>query len=116
MIQGGGFTQDGTLKRTRQPIKLEASNSLGNTTGTIAMARTNDSDSATSQFFINLIDNDFLNASPNNQGYAVFGFVTFGMEVVKTIATAKTASRGPHGDWPKEDIVIKRTTYMKVAR
>ncbi len=113
MIQGGGFTQDGTQKRTRQPIKLEARNGLRNATGTIAMARTSDPDSATSQFFINLADNDFLNASPNNQGYAVFGVVVFGMEVVKTIATVNTASRGPHGDWPKEDIVIKRAAYVK---
>ncbi len=112
MIQGGGFTPDGAQKRTRQPIKLESKNGLKNTAGTITMARTNDPDSATSQFFINLIDNSFLNASPGNQGYAVFGAVTAGMETVKAIAAVKTATRGSHGDWPREDIVIKRA-YMK---
>ncbi|MCX6648758.1 MAG: peptidylprolyl isomerase [Candidatus Bathyarchaeota archaeon] len=112
MIQGGGFTPDATQKKTHQPIRLESKNGLKNTKGTIAMARTNDPDSATSQFFINLIDNAFLNASPGNQGYAVFGHVTAGMETVDAIAAAKTATRGPHGDWPKEDIAIKRA-YMK---
>jgi peptidyl-prolyl cis-trans isomerase B (cyclophilin B) len=112
MIQGGGFTPDGQQKRTHQPIRLESKNGLKNTKGTIAMARTNDPDSATSQFFINLIDNSFLNASSGNQGYAVFGAVTTGMETVDAIAAAKTATRGPHGDWPKEDIAIKRA-YMK---
>jgi cyclophilin family peptidyl-prolyl cis-trans isomerase len=112
MIQGGGFTPDGSQKGTRQPIRLESKNGLKNTAGTIAMARTNDPDSATSQFFINLIDNSFLNASPGNQGYAVFGTVTTGTETIKSIATAKTATRGPHGDWPKEDITINRA-YMK---
>jgi peptidyl-prolyl cis-trans isomerase A (cyclophilin A) len=112
MIQGGGFTPDGAQKRTHQPIKLEARNGLKNTAGTIAMARTNDPDSATSQFFINLIENSFLNASPGNQGYAVFGAVTAGMEAVKAIAAVRTATRGPHGDWPKEDIVIEHA-YMK---
>jgi cyclophilin family peptidyl-prolyl cis-trans isomerase len=112
MIQGGGFTPDGAQKRTHQPIKLESRNGLKNTSGTIAMARTNDPDSATSQFFLNLIDNSFLNASTGNQGYAVFGAVTAGMEAVKAIAAVKTSTRGPHGDWPREDIVIKRA-YMK---
>jgi peptidyl-prolyl cis-trans isomerase B (cyclophilin B) len=112
MIQGGGFTPDGTQKRTRQPIKLESKNGLKNAAGTIAMARTNDPDSATSQFFINLIENSFLNASPGNQGYAVFGSVTAGMENVKAIAAVKTGPRGPHQDWPEEDVVIKRA-YIK---
>jgi peptidyl-prolyl cis-trans isomerase A (cyclophilin A) len=112
MIQGGGFAPDGTQKRTRKPIKLESKNGLENTAGTIAMARTNDPDSATSQFFINLIENSFLNASPGKQGYAVFGSVTAGMENVKAIAAVKTGPRGPHQDWPKEDVVIKRA-YIK---
>jgi len=112
MIQGGGFTPDGSQKKTHQAIRLESKNGLKNTKGTIAMARTNDADSATSQFFINLIDNSFLNASPGNQGYAVFGQIKAGMETIDIIAAAKTATRGPHGDWPKEDIVIKRA-YMK---
>jgi len=112
MIQGGGFASDGTQKTARQPIKLESKNGLRNTEGTIAMARTNDPDSATSQFFINLIENSFLNASPGKQGYAVFGSVTAGMENVKAIAAVKTGPRGPHQDWPKEDIVIKHA-YIK---
>jgi cyclophilin family peptidyl-prolyl cis-trans isomerase len=112
MIQGGGFTPDGTQKRTHQPIRLESKNGLKNTAGTIAMARTNDPDSATSQFFINLIDNHFLNASPGNQGYVVFGAVVAGMDTLKAIATVKTGSRGPHQDWPSEDIMIKHA-YMK---
>ncbi len=114
MIQGGGFTPDGVPKRTRQPIRLEARNGLKNKAGAIAMARTNDPDSATSQFFINLVDNDFLDASPGNPGYAAFGAVTAGMDAVKAIAAARTASRGPHGDWPREDIVIG-CAYMKQA-
>jgi cyclophilin family peptidyl-prolyl cis-trans isomerase len=116
MIQGGGFTQEGVQKSTRQPIRLEARNGLRNAAGTVAMARTNNPDSATSQFFINLIDNDFLNASAGNQGYTVFGEVTIGIEVVKTIAAVKTASRGQHGDWPNEDILIKRAYMKKVAK
>jgi cyclophilin family peptidyl-prolyl cis-trans isomerase len=114
MIQGGGFTPDGTQKRTRQPIRLESKNGLKNTKGTIAMARTNNPDSATSQFFINLIDNSLLNASPGNHGYAVFGAVAAGMETVNTIADTKTTTRGPHADWPREDIVITRA-YMKAS-
>ncbi len=112
MIQGGGFTPDGEQKMTRQPIRLESRNGLKNTKGTLAMARTNDPDSATSQFFINLIDNAFLNASPGNQGYAVFGRVTAGMDVVEAIAKVRTGPHPPHGDWPREDIVVKRA-YMK---
>ena len=110
MIQGGGFTTNGAEKKTHQPIRLEAKNGLKNTKGTIAMARTNDPDSATSQFFINLIDNHFLNASPSNQGYAVFGKVTAGAEVVDAIAKVKTGPHPPHSDWPREDIVITRAT------
>jgi cyclophilin family peptidyl-prolyl cis-trans isomerase len=110
MIQGGGFTPDCTQKKTRQPIRLEAKNGLKNVKGTIAMARTNDPDSATSQFFINLIDNNFLNAS--NQGYTVFGKVKIGIEAIDAIATVRTEVRGPHSDWPREDVVIKRA-YMK---
>ena len=114
MIQGGGFTPDGNQKRTRQAIRLESKNGLKNAKGTIAMARTNDPDSATSQFFINLIDNSFLNASPGNQGYAVFGKVTAGMEVVDEIAKVHTGPHPPHSDWPREDVVIKRAS-MKAA-
>ncbi len=112
MIQGGGFTPKGEQKRTRPAIRLEAKNGLKNAKGTLAMARTNEPDSATSQFFINLVDNSFLNASPSNQGYAVFGKVSAGMEVVEEIAKVKTGPHPPHSDWPREDIVIKRA-YMK---
>ena len=110
MIQGGGFTPDGNLKRTRKAICLEAKNGLKNTKGTIAMARTNEPDSATSQFFINLIENNFLNSSQSNQGYAVFGKVTVGMEVVEEIAKVRTGPHPPHSDWPREDVIIKRAT------
>lgn len=106
MIQGGGFITNGTQKRTRQPIILESKNGLRNLKGTIAMARTMDPDSATSQFFINLVDNRFLDAAPGNDGYAVFGVVTSGFDVVTNIAKVKTGSRGMHQDWPVEDILI----------
>lgn len=112
MVQGGGFLPDGTQKETRDPIKLEAGNGLKNDKGTIAMARTSDPDSATSQFFINLVDNDFLNSAPGNLGYAVFGKVISGMDVVDEIAAVTTENRGPYGDWPVEDVVIERA-YMK---
>jgi peptidyl-prolyl cis-trans isomerase B (cyclophilin B) len=112
MIQGGGFTSDGAQKRTHPAIRLESKNGLKNAKGTLAMARTNDPDSATSQFFINLIDNAFLNASPSNQGYAVFGKVVEGMEVVEGIAKVRTGPHPPHSDWPREDIVITKA-YMK---
>jgi peptidyl-prolyl cis-trans isomerase A (cyclophilin A) len=110
MIQGGGFLPDGTQKKTKQPIKLEARTGLRNLTGTIAMARTMDPDSATSQFFINLVDNRFLDAAPGNDGYAVFGVVVSGFNVVKSIANIRTDSRGIHQDWPKEDVMIKHAT------
>jgi len=112
MIQGGGFLPDGTEKPTEPPIKLESQNGLKNTIGTVAMARTNVPDSATSQFFINIADNDFLNYKPGNPGYAVFGKVTAGMDVVNKIKVVKTASKGAHDDWPVEDVLIKRA-YMK---
>jgi cyclophilin family peptidyl-prolyl cis-trans isomerase len=112
MIQGGGFAVDGKEKRTRPAIRLESKNGLKNTKGTIAMARTNDPDSATSQFFINLIDNGFLNASPSNQGYAVFGQVIAGMDVVQAIEKVKTGPHPPHSDWPRENIIITHA-HMK---
>jgi len=109
MAQGGGFTQDGQQKPTRAPIKNEAENGLKNDRGTLAMARTMVVDSATSQFFINFTDNssslDY--AGKNNYGYAVFGKVTEGMEVVDSMAKVKTGSRGPFQDWPVEDVIIE---------
>ena len=111
MIQGGGFTKDMNQKKTREPIRNEAMNGLKNKRGTIAMARTMVVDSATSQFFINLVDNDFLDfqsPSPQGFGYAVFGKVTDGMDVVDKIAKVKTGSVGPYQNVPGEAIVIKR--------
>ena len=106
MVQGGGFTQDGKEKETMAPIKLESDNGLSNLRGTIAMARTNDPDSATSQFFINTVDNGFLDYSASSPGYAVFGKVVEGMDVVDGISLTKTSSRGSFSDWPVTDIVI----------
>jgi peptidyl-prolyl cis-trans isomerase A (cyclophilin A) len=111
MIQGGGMTPDRMEKPTRAPIALEARNGLVNTRGTVAMARTNDPNSATAQFFINVKDNDFLNAaqSRDGNGYAVFGKVVSGMDVVDKIRNAPT---GP-GDFPNEPVVIKQATLEK---
>ena len=111
MIQGGGFTKDMNQKETREPIRNEAMNGLKNRRGTIAMARTMVVDSATSQFFINLVDNDFLdfqNPTPQGFGYAVFGAVTDGMDVVDAIAKVPTGSAGPHQNVPEEPVVIKK--------
>ncbi len=112
MIQGGGFTPDGKQKATNAPIKLESNNGLKNKIGSIAMARTNIPDSATSQFFINVEDNDMLNYAQGNPGYAVFGKVTTGMDVVNKIRYVKTETRVPHADWPVEDVIITKA-YMK---
>ena len=113
MIQGGGFTKDMNQKPTGEPIRNEAMNGLRNLRGTIAMARTMVVDSATSQFFINLVDNDFLDFSsptPQGFGYAVFGKVTDGMDVVDRIAKVRTGSVGPHQNVPEDPIVIKKVT------
>ncbi|MBO7720970.1 MAG: peptidyl-prolyl cis-trans isomerase [Kiritimatiellae bacterium] len=113
MIQGGGFTKDMNQKETREPIRNEAMNGLKNKRGTIAMARTSVVDSATSQFFINLVDNDFLdfrNPTPDGFGYAVFGEVADGMETVDAIAKVKTGFAGPHQNVPEEAVVITRVT------
>lgn len=110
MIQGGGFDTDFDQKSTNTPIKNEAGNGLKNKRGTLAMARTPDPDSATSQFFINLSDNDFLNfrnETPQGYGYAVFGEVTDGMDVVDTIAKVNTGSRMGHQDVPVDNVVIE---------
>ena len=113
MIQGGGFTSEMQQKETRAPIRNEAANGLKNTRGTIAMARTQVIDSATSQFFINLKDNAFLDfRAPNRQmfGYAVFGRVTKGMDVVDKIAKVPTGNRWPHQNVPVEPVLIKKVT------
>ncbi len=109
MIQGGGFDTSFTQKPTREPIKNEAANQLSNARGTLAMARTGVVDSATCQFFINLVDNDFLNFRapvPQYYGYCVFGKVVEGMDVVDKIAAVKTGSRGFHKDVPTDNVVI----------
>jgi len=106
MIQGGGLDASMDQKRGRAPIKNEAKNGLKNDRGTVAMARTSDINSATSQFFINLVDNDFLNNSPGNYGYAVFGKVVDGMDTVDRMAKERTGNRQGHQDVPVTDIVI----------
>ncbi|MBO5643134.1 MAG: peptidyl-prolyl cis-trans isomerase [Kiritimatiellae bacterium] len=113
MIQGGGFTKDMNQKPTLEPIRNEAMNGLKNVRGSIAMARTMEINSATSQFFINHVDNDFLDftsPTPNGFGYAVFGMVTDGIEVVDQIAKVKTGSYGPYQNVPDEPVVIKKVT------
>ncbi len=108
MIQGGGFTAEMAKKETHAPIVNEAGNGLKNERGTIAMARTNDPDSATAQFFVNHTNNDFLNyVDSSNPGYAVFGKVTEGMETVDKIATVNTTSQMSMDDVPVEPVVIK---------
>ena len=116
MIQGGGFTEDMSQKPTHDPIQNEANNGLSNKTGTIAMARTSDPHSATAQFFINVKDNDFLNFSSETSqgwGYAVFGKVTDGMEVVNAIKDVDTTSKGPYQDVPAETITIEKVTIVE---
>lgn len=115
MIQGGGFTPDMSQRAARAPIKNESllNQRLENSRGSIAMARTQIVDSATSQFFINLKDNDFLNGKPYKAGYAVFGQVVKGMDVVDSIARVKTGYRGPHGDVPVDSVVIKKAYIFK---
>jgi cyclophilin family peptidyl-prolyl cis-trans isomerase len=107
MLQGGGFTADMQQKKTNDPIKNEATNGLKNKRGTLSMARTNDINSATSQFFVNLVDNEFLDHKGNsNFGYAVFGKVVSGMDVIDAIAKVKTGRKGHHDDVPVEAVVI----------
>lgn len=110
MIQGGGMDENMTSKPTRDPIKNEADNGETNDRGTLAMARTNVVDSATSQFFINLRDNDFLNHGGRDFGYAVFGKVSGGMDVVEAIAAVPTGNHGAHSDVPVEAVTILEIT------
>ncbi len=112
MIQGGGMNAQMQEKPVRAPIALEAKNGLSNQRGTIAMARTNVPDSATAQFFINVKDNDFLNAAPGNDGYAVFGKVVQGMDVVDKIKTVATGNSGMHQNVPNQAIVIKEAVLL----
>ena len=110
MIQGGGFDADMRQKPTREPIKNEADNGEKNERDTLAMARTMNVDSATAQFFINLKDNDFLNHGGRDFGYAVFGRVTDGMDVVDAIAGVETGNHGGHQDVPVEAVTITAVT------
>ncbi|WP_417568144.1 peptidylprolyl isomerase [Marinobacter sp.] len=112
MIQGGGFTEGLSRKSTRPPVKNEARPTLPNLRGTIAMARTSSPDSATSQFFINLSDNDFLNAGVRGPGYAVFGKVTEGMGVVDAIARKQTTRKRGMADVPVEPVIIEKVTVL----
>jgi cyclophilin family peptidyl-prolyl cis-trans isomerase len=108
VIQGGGMDADMNQKPTRKPIENEATNGLRNLRGTLSMARTNDINSATSQFFVNLVDNAFLDhQGPRNYGYAVFGKVVEGMEVIDAIATVRTGRKRGHDDVPVEPVVVR---------
>ena len=116
MAQGGGFDTSFNQKAVHAPIKNEANNGLTNNRGTIAMARTNDPNSATAQFFINYKDNSFLNhtsQTASGWGYAVFGEVVEGMDVVDAMAKQPTGNRGGHQDVPKTDIVIEKAEVIK---
>ncbi|MEG3134772.1 peptidylprolyl isomerase B [Rouxiella sp. T17] len=116
MIQGGGFEPGMNQKTTDAPIKNEANNGLKNTRGTLAMARTNDPHSATGQFFINLVDNDFLNHSGQNAqgwGYCVFAEVSEGLDVVDKIKAVATGRSGMHQDVPKEDVIVTSVTVSE---
>ncbi len=114
MVQGGGLTEDMKTKPgQRAPIQNEATNGLKNKRGTLSMARTSDINSATSQFFINVVDNDFLDhKGQSNFGYAVFGRVDSGMDVVDAIVAVKTGSRAGHQDVPVEPITIESVTVI----
>jgi peptidyl-prolyl cis-trans isomerase A (cyclophilin A) len=113
VIQGGGFTEDMTQKKTKPPVKNEADNGLKNKRGTLSMARTNDINSATSQFFVNLKDNDFLDHSRGNFGYAVFAKVTEGMDVVDKIAAVETGRKRGFDDVPVEAVTMKSVKRVK---
>jgi peptidyl-prolyl cis-trans isomerase B (cyclophilin B) len=116
MIQGGGFEPGMKQKTTQAPIDNEANNGLKNVKGSVAMARTNDPHSATAQFFINVNDNDFLNHSsptPQGWGYAVFGKVVDGLDVIDNIRKVKTGSKGFHQDVPVDDVVIEKAVVVE---
>jgi len=115
MIQGGGFDREMREKTARPPIENEAGNGLKNAVGTLAMARTPNPHSASAQFFINVKDNDFLNhrePTPQGYGYAVFGKVALGMDVVNKIAKVATGNAGPHQNVPREPVIIESATVM----
>lgn len=115
MIQGGGFTADFQQKPPREPIRNEASNGLKNIAGAIAMARTSDPHSATSQFFINVVDNPMLDFREGNAGYAVFGKVVSGMDVAQKIVNVPTTVRGPHQNVPVKPVVIESARMIEAG-
>ena len=116
VIQGGGMTADMEQKPTRKPIANEATNGLKNLRGTLSMARTNDIDSATSQFFVNLVDNAFLDhQGQRNYGYAVFGKVTEGMDVIDAIAAVRTGRKRGHDDVPLESVVVQSARRVQAG-
>ena len=115
MIQGGGFTPEMAQKKTNAPVENEAANGLSNKRGTIAMARTNDPHSATAQFFINVVDNNFLDfKAPNAQGfgYCVFGEVTGGMDVIDSIKAVETGNHGFHQNVPVDAVIIEKVEVI----
>ncbi|MDP1836273.1 MAG: peptidylprolyl isomerase [Chlamydiales bacterium] len=114
MVQGGGFDKEMNQKKTHAPITNEAANGLQNKVGTLAMARTNDINSATAQFFINVVDNSFLDhKGPSSYGYAVFGQVIDGLDIVKGIEKVKTGSKGGYQDVPVEPVLIEKAEVIK---
>jgi peptidyl-prolyl cis-trans isomerase A (cyclophilin A) len=115
VIQGGGLTKDFDNKETRAPIKNEAKNGLKNTRGTLSMARTSDINSATSQFFVNLSDNAFLDHGLRDYGYAVFGRISDGMDVIDKIAKVDTGTRKGYKDAPLEDVVVVSARRLPAA-
>src|SRR6202047_3739431 len=115
VIQGGGLTADFASKKTRAPISNEAKNGLKNTRGSLSMARTSDISSATSQFFVNLSDNAFLDHGPRDYGYAVFGRVSAGMDVIDKIARVSTGRRSGYQDAPLEGVVIVSARRLQAA-
>ena len=115
LVQGGGIDANMQEKPTKATIRNESSNGLKNTRGTLAMARMNHPDSASSQFFINVVDNDFLNRSPRNAGYAVFGQVTKGMDVVDKIVKVPTGNYGMHQNVPKQAVKILSVKVKEAA-
>jgi peptidyl-prolyl cis-trans isomerase A (cyclophilin A)/peptidyl-prolyl cis-trans isomerase B (cyclophilin B) len=120
VVQGGGFTKDYQQKPTREPVKNEAGNGLKNVTATLAMARTSDPHSATSQFFINLKDNSFLDhraPNPREYGYTVFGRVVKGMDVVEKIAAIPTGAGGPFpAEVPKQTVIVEETKVLNTTK
>jgi cyclophilin family peptidyl-prolyl cis-trans isomerase len=116
VIQGGGLTSDFSQKKTNPPVRNEAANGVRNQRGTLSMARTDEIHSATSQFFVNLADNDFLDQRPGQYGYAVFGQVSEGMDAIDRIAKVATGRRKGFADAPMEDVIIVSARRVAAAK